>query len=89
MFQADSDIYYADLLALTEESLEGLPTILKNMKRLKMISYDDPVLKDESIITVISDYDNSKAKPLLVTYEQINEKVIDRGAGTHEKVRGW
>jgi len=73
-FPKDKDVEYHKLRDALEGKLEGLGTILKNMKQKNIIDYSDPFIKDATLITLVEDY-FAAAVPLHITYEQITEKV--------------
>jgi len=83
----DMDIDYGTLHKHAGQKLQGLPTVLKNMKKKKMADFSDQgIFKETSIITLISgDFENDQAISQQVTYDQIATKV--KGDVTsHQKV---
>merc|ERR1711941_20763 len=85
-FPNDWDICYADLREQLPE-MGGIGTILKNMKREKRVDYRDPFIKDDTMITLVEDY-NQDFQSVGVTYGEINEKIQGEKT-THQKMGGW
>mmetsp|Transcript_1419 Transcript_1419/g.1883 ORF Transcript_1419/g.1883 Transcript_1419/m.1883 type:complete len:112 (+) Transcript_1419:50-385(+) len=72
-FPKDKDLDYGTLSKLA--NFGGLQAALKTMKKKKMVDFQDQgFLKDNSVVTLISDYDQ-EAQPTQITYDQINEKI--------------
>ena len=86
-FSQDKDIVYSELRVMCDGKLEGLGTILKNMKAQKFVDYRDPFIKDDTIVTLVEDY-AQEAIPQGVVYHEIEHKVEGDDSG-HLKVRGW
>eukprot|EP01088_Endostelium_zonatum_P015803 TRINITY_DN401_c0_g1_i1.p1 TRINITY_DN401_c0_g1~~TRINITY_DN401_c0_g1_i1.p1 ORF type:complete len:120 (+),score=44.31 TRINITY_DN401_c0_g1_i1:30-362(+) len=85
-FQQDLDISYGELHKHLS-AVGGLGTVLKNMKQKKMVDYNDPFIKDGTIITLIADY-NQDATPQGVTYDKIATDIKGEQTG-HQKTSGW
>jgi len=85
-FPNDFDLDYGTLHKKAEK-MQGLATVLKNMKRQKLVDFSDQgIFKENSMITLITgDWENEQAKPTQITYDEIATKV--KGEVTsHQKV---
>eukprot|EP01094_Clydonella_sp_ATCC50884_P007228 TRINITY_DN16403_c0_g1_i1.p2 TRINITY_DN16403_c0_g1~~TRINITY_DN16403_c0_g1_i1.p2 ORF type:complete len:146 (-),score=58.76 TRINITY_DN16403_c0_g1_i1:211-606(-) len=85
-FPNDKDMYYADVREHLP-AMGGIGTILKNMKREQRVDYRDPFIKDDTLLTLVEDY-NQDFKSVGVTYEEINDKIVS-DVTTHQKMGGW
>eukprot|EP01123_Difflugia_compressa_P009135 TRINITY_DN2935_c0_g2_i1.p1 TRINITY_DN2935_c0_g2~~TRINITY_DN2935_c0_g2_i1.p1 ORF type:complete len:175 (-),score=49.15 TRINITY_DN2935_c0_g2_i1:69-557(-) len=87
-YPKDLDIEYGTLLKMMEEkNVSGLIAVLKVMKTQKRIDYLDTFLKDDSIVTLIEDY-NQDIKTSLITYDQL-QTVGATEKTSHQKTSGW
>jgi len=86
-FKSDFDLDYGTLRKHCEK-IEGLGNILKNMKKKKMVDFGDQgMFKDNSIISLIGDY-NAESVSTQITYDEINSKVQTEKT-SHQKTAGW
>ena len=53
----------------------------------KRVDYRDPFIKDDTLVTLVEDY-NQDFKSVGITYEEINDKV-QADVTTHQKMGGW
>jgi len=82
-FPQDLDLDYATISK--ETKFGGLGTILKNMRKQKILDFaDQGMLKDSSIITLIHDY-SADSVTTQITYDQIQEKIKGE-ATSHQKI---
>mmetsp|Transcript_377 Transcript_377/g.475 ORF Transcript_377/g.475 Transcript_377/m.475 type:complete len:131 (+) Transcript_377:33-425(+) len=87
-FPKDIDIDYKTLHSLLDEKLEGLGTILKNMKRRKLVDFHSAAFfKDDTIVTLITDY-YQEFNPQIVLYEQLGD-AVEKDDSSHLKVQSW
>ena len=71
-FPKDLDILYGELAALLEGKVNGLPGLLKNMKKEKRVDFAAQMLVKDTIVTLVNDY-NQGADFGVVTAEQLRE----------------
>mmetsp|Transcript_36197 Transcript_36197/g.90839 ORF Transcript_36197/g.90839 Transcript_36197/m.90839 type:complete len:139 (+) Transcript_36197:72-488(+) len=84
-YPADVDCYYGDLCEHTADKLEGLGTILKNMKREKLVDFHSHgILQPDSIVTLIQE-EFQQFCPVMVTYEEITKVFEDKNETSHTK----
>ncbi len=71
-FPKDLDISYGELSALLEGKVNGLPSLLKNMKKEKRVDYGAQMLVKDTVVTLVNDY-NQGAHFGVVSAEQLRE----------------
>merc|ERR1711974_507682 len=76
-FPKDLDITFGEIRKALDGRVSGLGTILKNMKKEKLVDYRDPFVKDTTVVTLINDFDATLVS-LGVTYEEITKKIDDK-----------
>jgi len=86
-FPKDVDIEYS-VLKRQLNAVNGLSTVLKNMRENKQVHYGDPFIKDGTVITLVNDY-HQETTPLMVPYEEINDAISGNAESKMKKVGGW
>ena len=84
-YATDLDMTYGELSKHTDGLLNGLLTLLKNMKKQKRIDFSAPFPTKDTIITLVTDY-NQEADFGQLSDEQIRR--LEGGTG-HESTSGW
>eukprot|EP01091_Cochliopodium_minus_P015690 TRINITY_DN5662_c0_g1_i1.p1 TRINITY_DN5662_c0_g1~~TRINITY_DN5662_c0_g1_i1.p1 ORF type:complete len:113 (-),score=28.50 TRINITY_DN5662_c0_g1_i1:79-417(-) len=82
IFNTDIDVDFATLLKSCDNKISGIQSILKNMKNLKRVEYRDAFIKDQTIITLVHDY-NLEVKRVDVI--DLKDFVGSEKTSSHEK----
>ena len=88
-YPADIVLDYGTLRALLGDRLEGLGTILKNMKRAQMLDFHDAgIIRDDYEITCINDFYQEFHSAYMILYGDIQCAIQGDKSG-HLKTGGW
>lgn len=82
-YPSDRDIVYKVLLEKLD-GMDGVSTCLKNMMKAKRVDYRDNFIKDDTVITLIEEY-NQEAVFQGVTYDKISESYHTEETGHTKK----
>ena len=85
-FPKDVDVSYGDLAGQLSGKVDGLKVVLKNMRRDKMVDYRGDVILDNTVVTLIEDWEQSSVF-VGISYDEINSALAHLGdQGGHQKV---
>jgi len=88
-FPKDLDLTFGELVKHCDDAnLGGVGALLKVMQKNKRVDFRDPVLKDNSVVTLIEEY-NQDINSDILAYEDIAIKLGALHQTSHQKASGW